>query len=60
MTYPENIFYKTEYYLTLCRNDSIRRALSVKNELLQQINSTTELDDSEKQHYYNLLKCYNN
>lgn len=57
-TYPENIFYKAEYFLTLCRSHFKKKSLIVKNKLLQQIEISSELDEKEKQYYYNLtLKC---
>ena len=54
-TYPENIFYKTEYYLTLCKNDSSFDNTSLKYELIQQINTSTELNETEKRHYFKII-----
>lgn len=60
-TYPENIFYKAEYYLTLCDNRLSDKAMIVKDDLLRQVAVSTELDEKEKQHYYKLsLECKNN
>ncbi len=60
-TYPENIFFKTEYYLTLCHNRLFSEADIVKNNLLRQVALSTELNDKEKKHYYiSATKCQSN
>lgn len=60
-TYPENIFYKTEYYLTLCHNRLFSEADIVKNDLLRQVALSTELNEKEKKHYYiSISKCQSN
>ena len=60
-TYPDNIFYKAEHYLSLCRNQLSDKAQIVKNNLLRQVAISSELDEKEKQHYYKLtLECKTN
>ncbi len=54
--YPENIFYQSNYYLTLCRTNKHDEAQIMKNSLLQQVTTTSELNEKEKQHYYKLVK----
>ena len=55
-TYPENIFYQSNYYLTLCQNRLFDKAQIVKNNLLRQVAGSNELNEKEKQHYYKLVK----